>query len=433
MLRFAQSYKDLNAEVTSSGNVRIFDKEGTLFVVKPTASQQTDAVEFAKSVLAMVAEHGIGGAISRTNAIVGPRMAQVLEYAVSDMDDEREPETPSLLTNQDSDTKDKRPEDKKTETATETGSETDHKEEYDVKGLKDDVLVDRNVDFEDEKHEQNAKDLNVTVLQDSDTRQKREDFNLGKTTLDDVTLDHQEKQSDKTKTAQLFCEKCNKVECECKKDEKKEAAIDLKKHTARLETIAKYRLDKKIAELEKEKETFKSNFTNRFIRAMKIIAHRQALNLEDSPLKMAMCDVFCNPRELGDGYEYNPMDQQIASTLIEASFSDHVEGNDKPAWEDHVDRLASRTSEVMAMSDEVLLQTEADLKNLRVVNVPITIGATKKDVDTELKTAASKGNLQLSPSPIEHIESTRAPVNVKRNQIRQAMGNTKIAGLMSVR
>ncbi|MGW8180607.1 MAG: hypothetical protein ACWGQW_17885, partial [bacterium] len=91
MLRFAGSYKHLQAEITEAGNVRIFDKEGTLFVVKPDRVPNDSKVagkekqELAKDVLTMIAEHGMGGTIRRTNAIVGPRLAQVLEYYMDDM------------------------------------------------------------------------------------------------------------------------------------------------------------------------------------------------------------------------------------------------------------------------------------------------------------------------------------------------------------
>ena len=107
MLRFANSYKSLKAELTDVGNIRIFDKEGTMFVVKPSRIDTEKVAEkgedLAKSILVMIANHGIGGAIKRTNAIVGPRLAQVLEHYVDDMAEDGREEPGSVLESKDND------------------------------------------------------------------------------------------------------------------------------------------------------------------------------------------------------------------------------------------------------------------------------------------------------------------------------------------
>lgn len=414
MLRFAQSYKHIKAEITSAGNVRVFDTEGTLFVVKPDridvnakiAAKTTE--ELAKSVLTMVADHGIGGAIKRTNAIVGPRLGQVVEYAVDDIKDEERTKTESIKDKEDSDmvTERAKPED----SATEAGESADRQDKQEVKGLGDNVLEDREVDVEDEKNDREPGKtqwggFNVLEMQDADTKEKREKKDVGKdTVLKDIQMDHKEKVAEKTEPKKY----------------------DNQVHAARLEGIYKARLERKIADLTKEKEDFKTNLMDRVARAMKLVAHRQALNLEYSPLKMAMGLALCNKRALNDKEFYNPMDQGTAVQLIEASFSDPiVEGVDKAAWEHHIDALIERAASVMQMNDETLMQVEADLRNIKTATIPFDEAVVDTAGDFEMKQAARSGNLQLAPKAVDDVPT----INNKREAIRRAVGTTKVANL----
>jgi len=414
MLRFAQSYKHIKAEITSAGNVRIFDSEGTLFVVKPDRLDSNIKIaaknpeELAKSVLTMVADFGIGGAIKRTNAIVGPRLAQVLEYATDDIEDEDRIKTDSIKDKEDSDMTQERA--KPEDSATEAGESADRQETQEVKGLGDNVLVDREVDVEDEKHTREpGKDqwggFNILEMQDADTKEKREKKDVGKdTVVKNIQTDHKEKVAEKTESKKY----------------------DNQVHAARLEGIYKARLERKIADLTKEKEDFKNNLVARVTRAMKLVAHRQALNLEYSPLKLAMGVALCNKRALNDKEFYNPMDQGTAVQLIEAAFSEPIiEGVDKAAWEHHIDSLIERAASVMQMNDEALMQVETDLRNIKTATIPFDEAVVNTDGDFELKQAAKQGNLQLAPKPVDDAPA----INNKREAIRRAVGTTKVASL----
>jgi hypothetical protein len=409
MLRFANSYRHLQAEITNVGNIRIFDNDGTMFVVKPgsipsdSKVANKDGHELAKAVLTMIAEHGLGGAIKRTNAIVGPRIAQVLEYHMDDMlNKEREPEATSVLDKTETDTTEERTRDQKVETATGTGENSDKKEQHETKEYKSiDVLTGRDTDIEDEQHDRDPKTLSVTDMHDSDKRDKEPDSDLGHSVIDDVQLDHKEKQ----------------------------AAIEVKKHAARLEALYQKRLDAKVASFEKDKKEFLATFTDRFVKAMKIVARRQALNLEHSPIKEAMTEALLNPRPLSGGYEYEPMDESLAINLVEASINEPlVDGSDKAAWEAHIDGLIERTAEIMKMNDEALMQIEADLKNMTAMALPTEPVSQKrqafKTVDQELRQKMAAGNLQLTTS---NQDTASSPRDTKRNAIRQAVGTTKVA------
>jgi hypothetical protein len=412
MLKFADSYQNMKAEITAVGNVRVFDDEGTIFVVKPDRipnskiASQTDE-SLATAVLTMIAQQGLGSAISQTNAIIGPRLGQVLDYYVDDMEDEDRGSTDSVLDEADDDATEERGLDKKTETATGTGSESDRQEEPDTKDVKDDVLVERETDVEDEQHDRSSGDLSTTEMQDDDTKKKREKWNMGQSSIDDVSTDHSEKVAEK------------------------DYAQEIKKQSARLETIYRKQFDKKVAKIEKDKEEFQNTFIDRFMRAMKIVARRQALNIEYSPLKTAMGVALCNPRKLDDGDKYDPMDQRMAVNLVEASFSEPiVDMTDIPAWESQIDNLLERAASVMRMNDEALMQIDADLKNMNPASVPLDdTAAVPSYADVGLRQAANSGNLQLTTSNNEN--SPHKPGG-KRTAIREAMGTTRVASLASI-
>jgi uncharacterized C2H2 Zn-finger protein len=449
MLRFADSYKHLKAEITTAGNIRIHDSDGTLFVVKPDRIDvgkiaNVEPESLAKNVLTMIAQFGMGGAISKTNAIMGPRLAQVLEHHVDDMSGIDRDDTSSILDNSDTDTKDKHSKSK--DTVTGDGADSDRKDEYDeTVSLKNDSLDGRETDAEDEQHNRDSGNLSVVEDADSDKRDDRKEYKMSDSAIDDIALDH------KGKVAAKKCKECKCDPCECKEDKKKkkasdecdkcgaspcaciaekEASYDIKVHAARLEKLYNNRLEKKIAEIEAEKEQFIKNLSDRFARSIKLIAKRQALNLEYSPLKTAMGIALCNPCNLGNGYEYKPMDQKTAVTLVEAGFNDPIiDGTDKPSWELFIDGLIDRSASVMEWNDETLMQIEADLSSIKTASVPLDDTAFIPEHDMNLRQAASQGNLQLNPQTVDTVVDKKNKVE----NIRRAVGATKVAGLANSR
>lgn len=466
MLRFAESYKHLNAEITSAGNIRVFDKEGTMFVVKPENIDPNSKVagksaeDLARAVLTLVADRGIGGAISQTNAISGPRVAQVLDYYLDDMLNKDRMDTNSVTQEADDDTQPGRP--SPPDSATAAGEETDRQDEHDTVSLSDDVLTGADSDKEDEHHERDPNNLSVLESHDSDMREKRKEWNMSDSAVDDVTLDHTEKAASKegeraevavdenghvasasgpvdivasegtaspdgtppvaaTKTAGM-CEKCDCDPCDCKN-----ASVAVKKHVARLEKLYAKRLAAKTEAMDKEAEEFKKTLSDRFARALKIASHRQALNLEYSALKTAMGIALCNRTPLGGGDELIPMDPKTAQTVVDYAFaSPIVEQTEKPAWEANIDGLLKRAATIMEMGDQALMQVEADLKNVRTASVAIDDQPLANNpVDDNLRQAARSGNLQLAPSATD--DNASSPTDKKRASIRDAVGTTRVA------
>jgi hypothetical protein len=74
------------------------------------------------------------------------------------------------------------------------------------------------------------------------------------------------------------------------------------------------------------------------------------------------------------------------------------------------------------------MQVESDLNNIKSAAVPVDVITDNTAYDTGLRQAAKQGNLQLAPKPVDSIGQG----DDKRNNIRQAVGTTKVAGLASI-
>jgi hypothetical protein len=98
-------------------------------------------------------------------------------------------------------------------------------------------------------------------------------------------------------------------------------------------------------------------FTNRFARCIVVAARRQALNLEENPLKIAMAESLMSDRHISARESYVGMDARTASFVIE-------QGLDQTSTLDSVRAMLRRTAQIMKMSDESLDQVEQDLDNV---------------------------------------------------------------------
>ncbi len=91
-LKFAGIYKDVQVSVTKVGNVRVSTSAGNLFIVRPAIKPQdkAGAKRIAHEVLAHIAEFGLTETVLKYDAVLGPKMAQVLEHHIEDFDGGRE-------------------------------------------------------------------------------------------------------------------------------------------------------------------------------------------------------------------------------------------------------------------------------------------------------------------------------------------------------
>jgi hypothetical protein len=474
--KFADSYKNLEATVTKSGNVKVHTADGTLFVVRPNPkpANKKEAKKVATEILTHIANNGIVETVLKYETVLSPKMAQVLEYYIVDFDGGRvEGDAKSMLEGGDDDLGDKRGKPGKSLVEEET---TDHKKKHEKRDLSNaDVLEEHQPDHV----EVLSKDVESVVSEENsdmadghgkpaDDTQKdlvvdfadKKPKSAGKTAQMDMEAPVSEGPvSDGSLGGDMSMEAAGDVcanemcassagkggaddcmcppDCDCKcackcADGKvaKDASAAVpttaslmikeatKKYVSRLERLYKSRLSKvnsdaaqKVAEAEK---AAMEKVANKFLRALKLAAKRQALNLEFSPLKAAFCDVLTSELDIDAESYYPGMDVATATHIIEAATEN--------GFDHFVDTLTSRAAEFVNMSDEVLTTLENDIKNIRPAPVVATTMRAKKAARDEVRRAAVDGNFTVAPSPTSETISNVG----NRDNIRSALGSTKV-------
>lgn len=207
----------------------------------------------------------------------------------------------------------------------------------------------------------------------------------------------------------------------------KDAAV--KTVEARLQKLYASRFKKLQADLETERQTIVASTAERFKRAMKIVASRQQLNIETSPLKAKLVDSLTVTRPVGRSassgaeLEWTGMDEDLALHLVEAAYAES-------AGED-IDALIERTAEWMAYDDSYLLSAEKDLKRQAALVPALTSERQLQPQDSISKTASAlraqavAGNFNLVAS-----RTDSDPGLDKQASIREALSSTPLGRLM---
>jgi len=202
MRRFAQAYADWTVEVTEQGNARLLDgNKNALLVVRGSATQVEARHEFGKRVLATVLDHGVVEAARRLKALWTPKVAQVVDGAMNDMqgyDDHNQ--HGSVLDGEDNDMQLSR-ETPPADTRVDAVGSDDMAE--DGRGSPPaHTLEDGEMDHE-KSVEQNPSSLSATDEDTNDMEHKRPPYNVGKgkSPLDDGIVDHAMGQTAKRKYA----------------------------------------------------------------------------------------------------------------------------------------------------------------------------------------------------------------------------------------
>lgn len=191
------------------------------------------------------------------------------------------------------------------------------------------------------------------------------------------------------------------------------------KYVSRMERLYKNRMKQvaevaavKVAEAEK---TAAEKVTAKFLRALKLAAKRQALNIEYSPLKAAMCDVLTSKLDIDTDTYYPGMDTITAASLVEATSA--------AGFDAFVDSILKRAADFAKMKEETLVEIENDIKHLRAAPIQVVNNDTPDDsVKGERRQAALNGNMPIAPSPIKETISNVG----NRSNIRSALGSTKV-------
>lgn len=500
---FAKAYKTINAAVTTAGNLSVSTPNGRLFVIKPDTkpANKEAAIALTKEVLTSIATDGLIETANKYNAVLSPKIAQVLEFHIEDFaggrDDGNDPITSGGEKLNDKGEKLSKPK---------TSLLDGHQDNMDGKLDKpmDSILDGNEADMADKPSGMK----NLTDNEGSDMREKRE--KMPKSTLEDVQVDHgmapnkkraadespsprptppqhgeEDAEFAKLKTppppagpavdpdlAEAFGKALDKpgspgshrvlagpddmgtmmasMQASCDKmaegdpmksmmadflkaaqellekskgsadESKKEAA----KHASRLERLYKSRFEDlkakgnaKIAALEKE---VSDKLKTKFVRAMKLAAKRQALNLEQSPVKVAMFDTLTSEFDIDADSVYPGMDETTASVVIERTAS--------TSFDEFAVKLIDRAEKFAGMSEEAFGELEADVQNLMPTSVVASAKRpAKEEASATARRAAVDGNLHLAPSTSSDTITDVSNKGNNRVTIREALGTTRVA------
>jgi hypothetical protein len=478
-LKFANAYQNLEVEVTGKGNVRVFSPKGTLFVVRPTEkpADRTASEQVATEVLMHIAEHGLVATATKYKSVLNSKIAQVLEFHLEDFDGGRDDGGKKPMTEGGDGDGQLQARGKPAKNLQE-GGEGDGQLQHREKPAKDtlsneihnhqeklDKPADSITDNADDDLNKERSKAPKTTLDSGETDRADKQPKNASTKAAELPDFLKKKDEDKSegkadekeekKEAQMAVPPppqgaaapapgtpgapvapqmemtscgCGAPGCEsCAKEKKasdelppelKTAAA--KKHMSRVERIYKARLQKteedsakKLANLEKDAT---SKVQAKLLRALKLAAKRQALNLEESPIKAKMFDVLASSMDIDHDSYYPGMDAEVAARLIEAT----ADGS----FDAFIDSILKRASEFLSMNDEALASIEADVKNLRpaTVTVQAAVAQSKTAARQEVRTAAVSGNLVVAPAATDEGISN----GNKRDNIRVALDTTKV-------
>lgn len=431
-LTFEKIFVDWSADVTDRGNVRVADgSDAPILIIRPKQkiTSEDEGRKLCAEVMKSLLTNGLTSTINAFKASVGPRIAQVVDYAEDDYQGfEDKYMFDSAREDREDDIADT-PTDK-ADSFTDDGHDMDVKleDQHPTKGVDDSTLTDREVDHEDYKNDRSPDDLSSTEPKGSDMRdQPRKDMDVGKNdALEGVETDHTTSLTGSAKVAETTY---TAAEYEAKIAEETEKLNDRYKKIFEKKMAAREKaIKEKVANLEEE-------LTSRFARALKIVSRRRQLNQSESPLKAQMFDTLANDKivgrnaALGIEYTHAAMEADLASHLIEASYAEASEAD--------INDLVKQARLVMAYDETYLLSVEEDLggidQPLPVVASVVEatyqrLGPVGQEAD-RLRMEAANGNMNFAPSGQPTNLGSEAPNNREQTarDIGMALGNTRIA------
>jgi hypothetical protein len=448
---FKSSYNKWTVEVTERGNARVIAPEGAVMLIRARQAKKTASKkDFGKEILSSLFDGGLVKTAKKYKALISPRFASITADPIGDMSIKRSEPTNPVSAGGDCDQKDGCPPAYSGQSATD-GGESDGPE----RGTGDSVTEAGHADHD------NRGDAATSALEGGITDgPEHKKVNVGKDTpLADPVNDRaasyigrrvaakswanadaetlREESWLVTKrdaSADMYTLRRGEDTCEIGNDDLQAAWIMLDKvalPTSKVEDRLKKIHAARIAKLEDQQNEAVEAGISKFIRALKLVAARQAINVEDAPLKESLGVALSNAREVGrdvrtgHSITYEAMPEDLAVHLIESAWKD---GGDT-----HIDQLLSRAADLAGRSDEYLADAEADL-SARQGSHRIATLTYKEQVSSEERRAARireealTGNLQLNTSS---SVTTPVPSNGhnKSASIRGALSNTK-AGLI---
>lgn len=224
------------------------------------------------------------------------------------------------------------------------------------------------------------------------------------------------------KMAEEFVAMLEKHGPDSKSSDGESAKKEASKHASRLERVYRSRFASLKAESASKVAEIKRNAINeaseKLARTMRLAAKRQALNLEESPLKVAMFDVLTSQFDLDSDTAYPGMDDFTASVVIEKVAS--------ASFDEFADKLVSRAMKFASMTPEALAQVEDDVNSILPAPV-VAVAKPPSNRTAGLRGSISDGNLPFNPAPVDTNITNNLPDDNNRNSIREALGRTRVA------
>lgn len=474
MNMFARDYGDFYADVTPEGNAIVISKAGAVMTVSAgrTLDEEAQRITFGREVLASIISNGIVDTVRKYDGAFPPRFAQILDAAVDDMQEyDGRPEDPTIKSMDDDMRGDARQQVSGLPQPIENESASDMKDGE--RQMSPSMIGDKVVDHESDGAS-SASSLSSVAEDDSDMRDTpRPTMNVSKNT----TLDHGRtdmrgnaggggKQanvnSDATKTASPtnpaipaatlngIAEQWHSLD-HSNKDVSKGPNLDVSnypnpggtafqqghqkveasvttKSADLLAAEARYKKvnASRIAAIQKEAEdriaAAEATIATRFARALRIVAKREALNLEESPFKAALFEVLANEQVVGqDGstgetLTVGPISADLAQHYTEKAFQ-------LGAMEE-IDRLVNRAAELMKADPGYIASAESDLQKQAAIIPTVTsraqLGFDEDDYRAnDMRREAAHGNLHLAPTP--EVDVDAGAFGDKRAELSQAM------------
>jgi DNA-binding transcriptional MerR regulator len=479
---FRQAYKDWTVDVTERGNVRVMSPKGAVALVRARKKPKNneERASFGREVLAHLFDKGLVKTVKKYKALRAPKLAQLLDSALSGMKDHQSKPNDkaeisgdgltgmadsaiygdvysnnTLVTSDGVRDMDDAPAGEGADEI-QLGGDADHKtnipddtglqvtnDELSGMGpgarkpfnLNDDVannggVVDhKNVPFKPSASKRKAFKVVARSWLENNREAKRSDMETWLATPDGNGAYALVREDEDTRRATIS---------ELRKawmalDAIPEAAsqrvagrVNAEKSVDRVKKLYEQRFEALKKEASEAIEHAQAKTIDHFCRAIRVASHRQAIGLEDCKLKEAFATALANDRIVGadsDGCElvYTAMTPELAVHLTESAWAEGSEG--------HLNNLLSRAAELASRSPEYLRDAEADLKKhshrIASVNQSTLVSETTQNnaVAEEVREAALSGNLALNAAPPVSKKPTNG--HNKSASIRSALSATR--------
>ena len=483
-MKFVASFEGWTCEVSAQGNARIKNakREPILIVRGAPASSASKRREFGRKVMASVLTHGLVDTAIKMDGLFTPRMAQVVDGAIDDMQefadkymhdsvleeaagnddmngDLRGKPPTSIVNDEDDDMAgDERgtpPKDVLTEGTVDhtegmpekpsSPTSEDNTDMRDPKRDKKNLGSDSVLDSEIHDHAMSLTGSKVLGLRIAHKQRADVAWTIQAIELKDGTpharvaaagqRDRLVKESDLgTYWKRLDASASNALglDAQLKAAQAKlakKAAADKKAYEARVKKAYEAKFAKRSKEIERQVDQAKTAAVKSFCKAMRIVASRQAVDIEATPLKQAAQAVLGQTRQIGTDAATG---QPIVYEGMHPDLVNHLVADlNKRARSDDLENLMNRAAETMTRGDRYLMDAEKEARRFQASVPQITDSRIAGPVDyvalraAQTRQAAMNGNVVVTTAPPPEAQGANG--FDKRNAIRGAVRGTLVS------